>query len=158
MTSPPSTIPGWRLCQAAGFVPLLAGIVVFLTNWLNIARADSPWWTGVGTLGFTYHGLAGAGAGAAIYVALVGSIAGVNVVGAAVAVIVVARYGLRNGQRWAWWFLLFCLIWIGLHDAVMTTRFFAATGQPFMLLPLTYSTLLLAGLLRSRRTVFSARG
>jgi hypothetical protein len=37
----------------------------------------------------------------------------------------------------------------------MATRFFAATGQPFMVLPFTYSTLMLAGLLRSRRRVFS---
>jgi hypothetical protein len=91
-------IPGWRLCHAAGFVPLLAGIIVILTNWLNVARADSPWWTGVGTLGFTYHGLAAAGAGAAPYVALTGSVGGVNVVGAAIAVIVVARYGLKSGS------------------------------------------------------------
>src|SRR5262245_17515267 len=146
-------VPGWRLAYAAGFVPLLAGMVVILTNWINIMRADSPWWTGVGMLGFTYNGLAAAGAGP--YLALTGSVGGVNVVGAAVAVIVVARYALRNGQRWAWWFLAFCLVWIGLHDAIMATRFFAATGQPLMVLPLTYCTLLLAGLLRSRRSAFS---
>jgi hypothetical protein len=37
----------------------------------------------------------------------------------------------------------------------MATRFFQATGQPFMLLPYSYCVLMLAGLLRSRRSVFA---
>jgi hypothetical protein len=148
-------VPGWRLSYAAGFVPLLAGAITVLTSWINITRADSPWWTGVGSLGFTYHSLAAAGTGTAPYVALTGSVGGVNIVGAAVAVMLVARYALRVGQRWAWWFLAFCLVWIGLHDAIMATRFFAATGQPFMLMPFTYCALMLAGLVRSRRAIFA---
>ena len=88
------------------------------------------------------------------YIELLGSVGGVNIVGAAIAVILVARFGLREGRRWAWWFLAFCLLWIGVHDAVMTTRFFLATGQPSMLLPITYCALMLAGLLKSRRVIF----
>jgi hypothetical protein len=81
---------------------------------------------------------------------------GVNIVGGAVAVIMVARFGLRGGQRWAWWFLAFCFVWVGLQDATMATRFFNATGEPFILLPYTYCVLMLAGLLRSRRAVFGS--
>ena len=44
----------------------------------------------------------------------------------------------------------------GLHDATMATRFFAATGQPVLVLPYTYCGLMLVGLLRSRRGVFAA--
>jgi hypothetical protein len=149
------SVPGWRLNYAAGFVPLLAGVMTLVTNWLNVARAEAPWWTGAGNLGFSYRSLASAGAGAAPYVELTGSVGGVNIVGAAVAVILVARYGLRDGQRWAWWFLAFCFAWIGVHDAVMATRFFGATGQPFMLMPFTYCALMLAGLVRSRHAVFA---
>jgi hypothetical protein len=36
----------------------------------------------------------------------------------------------------------------------MTTCFFLATGQPFMLLPVTYCALMPAGLLKSRHAVF----
>jgi hypothetical protein len=68
---------------------------------------------------------------------------------------VVARFGLRNGQRWAWWFLAFCFVWIGLHDAVMTTVFFRATGQPFLVLPYTYCVLMLGGLVWTRKSVFA---
>ncbi len=108
---------------------------------------------GTGSLGFSYSSLDAAGAGASAYVELLGSVGGVNIVGAAIAVIMVARFGLRDGQPWAWWFLAFCLLWIGVHDAVMTTRFFLATGQPFMLMPFTYCALMLAGLLKSRHAV-----
>jgi hypothetical protein len=124
-------IPGWRFNFAAGFAPLVAGANVLATTRLHAA-----------------------GAGTTAYVELLGSVGGVNIVGAAIAVILVARFGLRDGQRWAWWFLAFCLLWIGVHDAVMTTRFFLATGQPFMLLPFTYCALMLTGLLKSRPAIF----
>ena len=139
----------------AGFVPLAAGLVVLVTNWVGVARADSDWWTGLGTIDFSYSSLRTAGSDAPRWVELLGSVGGVNVVAAAIAVSVVARFGLRDRRRWAWWFLAFCLLWIGVHDAVMTTRFFVATDQPFMLLPYTYCALMLAGLVRSRRAVFA---
>ena len=146
---------GWWLNFIAGFVPLAAGLVVLVTNWLGVARADSAWWTGLGTLDFSYSSLRAAGSDAPRWVELLGSVGGVNVVAAAIAVSVVARFGLRDRRRWAWWFLAFCFLWIGVHDAVMTTRFFVATDQPFMLLPYTYCALMLAGLVRSRRAVFA---
>src|SRR5262249_50105726 len=104
------------------------------------------------------------GSGTALWVELIGSVGGVNIVGGAIAVIVVARFGLRDGRRWAWWFLAFCLLWGGVHDAVMTTRVFAAARQPFFVLRYACRALMLAGLVRSRRAViartraFRARG
>jgi len=148
-------VPGWWLNFVAGMVPLLAGLVVLLISWLGVARADAKWWTGLGTLDFSYSDLSAAGSDAPPWVEMLGSVGGVNIVAAAIAVCVVARFGLRNGQRWAWWFLAFCFVWIGLHDAVMTTVFFLATGQPFLLLPYTYCALMLAGLIWTRKSVFA---
>ena len=149
-----ATVPGWRLNFAAGFVPLTAGLTTLVTSWVNVARGDAPLWTGLGQLPFSYSDLAGVGPGAAAWLELNGSVGGVNIVAAAIAVIVVSRFALREGRRWAWWFLAFCLMWVGLHDATLATRFFAATGQPVMVLPYTYVALMTAGLLRSRRAVF----
>jgi len=148
--------PGWRFSFIAGFVPLLAGLSTLVTTWLGVARPDSKLWTGVSTLNFSYSSLSQAGSDAQVFTQLSGSVGGVNIVAAAVAVSVVARFGLRRGQRWAWWFLAFCLAWVGLHDAFMATRFFQATGQPIWVLPYSYCGLMLAGLLRSRRVVFAA--
>jgi hypothetical protein len=150
-------LPGWRLTFAAGFVPLTAGLVTLLTLWLAVARADSQVWTGLGYLDFTYARLSSAGVDADAWVQLIGSVGGVNVAAAAVAVIVVSRFALRDGQAWAWWFLAFCLLWVGLHDAVMATRFFLATGAPVMLLPYTYVALMTAGLIRTRGVVLNTR-
>lgn len=148
-------IRGWWLTFIAGFVPLSAGIVTLVGLWSAVAQADSRLNTGLGTLGFSYADLASVGEGASAWVELDGSVGGVNVAAAAVAVMVVSRFGLREGRRWAWWFLAFCLIWVGLHDAFMATRFFLATGQPVMVLPYTYVSLMFLGLLRTRRAVFA---
>jgi hypothetical protein len=148
-------VPGWRINFVAGFVPLAAGLTTMLTTWVGVVRANSGWWTGLGTLDFSYSSLSRAGLDAPAWVQLSGSVGGVNIVAGAIAVIVVARFGLRGGQRWAWWFLAFCFVWVGLHDATMATRFFAATGQPVMVLPCTYCVLMLAGLVRSRHAVFA---
>ncbi|WP_158070251.1 hypothetical protein [Mycobacterium sp. IS-836] len=154
-----STVPGWKLNFAAGFVPLAAGLTTLLTTWVGVAaRANSAWWTGLGTLDFSYSDLSRAGLDAPAWMQLSGSVGGVNIVAGAVAVIVVARFGLRDGQRWAWWFLAFCFVWVGLHDAIMATRFFSATGQPLMVLPYGYCVLMLAGLVRSRDAVFAPTG
>lgn len=151
-----AAVPGWRLNFVAGFVPLLAGLSILLSTWIGVARANSAWWTGLGTLDFSYSSLSRAGRDAPEWVQLTGSVGAVNIVAGAVAVIVVARFGLRGGQRWAWWFLAFCFVWVGLHDATMATRFFSVTGEPFMLLPCAYCVLMLGGLLRSRRAVFAS--
>ena len=121
-----ATVPaaGWWLNFIAGFVPLAAGFVVLVTNWVGVARADSAWWTALGTLDFSYSSLRAAGSDAPRWVELIGSVGGVNVVAAAIAVSVVARFGLRDGQLWAWWFLAFCFLWVGVSrcgydDAVL---------------------------------------
>jgi hypothetical protein len=150
------SIPGWRLTFIAGFVPLAAGLLALLVTWVGVVRAAPTWWVGIGSLDFSYGDLPKAGADASAWLNMIGSVGGVNIVAAAVAVSVVSFVGLRTGQRWAWWFLLFCLAWVGLHDAIMATVFSAHTGQPLLLLPYTYCVLMLTGLLRSRRAVFSA--
>src|SRR5262249_45417851 len=136
------SVPGWRLTFTAGFVPLIAGLLVVLVTWVGIVRAGSAWWVGTGSLDFSYASLFRAGSDAPVWVELTGSVGGVNIVAAAVAVSVVSMFGLRSGQRWAWWFLAFCLTWVGLHDAIAATRFSIHTGQPLMLLPYTYCILM----------------
>ncbi|MFL0243483.1 hypothetical protein ACJH6J_29935 [Mycobacterium sp. SMC-18] len=146
-------VPGWRLTFAAGFVPITAGLIILAVTWISAVRANSPYWLGTGTLDFTHASLTH---DAAAWLDTNGSVGGVNIIAAAAGVLVISRFGLRAGHRWAWWFLAFSFVWVGLHDAVMATRFFFDTGQPFMLMPYTFCALLAAGLLRSRRAIFGA--
>ena len=147
-------VAGWWLNFVAGLVPVLAGLVVLAVDWFGVLRAPIlPF--GPGSETWVFASLDAAGSGAALWAELIGSVGGLNILAAGIAVSVVARFGRRAGRRWAWWFLCFCFLWIGVHDAIMTTRFFPATGQPFMVLPYSYCALMLGGLLRSRRVVFA---
>ncbi|WP_345752516.1 hypothetical protein [Microbacterium rhizophilus] len=144
-------VPGWRFTFVAGFVPLVAGLTILLATWLATVRPDAPYWLVVGELNFTHRSLAEAGSHAAEWIDVNGSVSGVNIVAAAIGVMVASRFGLREGRRWAWWFLAFCFVWVGLHDAVMATKFLVATGVPLLILPYTYCVLMAIGLIRSRR-------
>jgi hypothetical protein len=143
----------WKFAAAAAVAPLLAGLTVILTTWVNAARPSKPWWTGVGTLGFSFHGIGAAGTGSAAFLQTLGSVGGVNIVGGAVAVVVVSRFGLREGRAWAWWTLAFFFGWVGLHDLFMAVRFLLATGQPLAVFPAFYCAMLATALVRSRGLV-----
>jgi len=45
-------VAGWWLNFVAGFVPVVTGLVVLAVDWLGVLRADSPFWTALGNLGF----------------------------------------------------------------------------------------------------------
>ena len=143
----------WKFATAAAFAPLLAGLAIVLTTWVNAARASNPWWTGVGRLGFSFDGISAAGTGAAAFLETLGSVGGVNIVGGAVAVMIVSRFGLREGRAWAWWTLAFFFGWVGLHDLVMALRFLIATGQPLAVFPAFYCVMMGTALVRSRGLV-----
>src|SRR5258708_39701757 len=78
-------VPSWRLNFLAGFVPLIAGLTTLLSTWISVARANSAWWTGLGTLDFSYSTLSRAGLDAPAWVQLTGSVGGVNIVAGGVA-------------------------------------------------------------------------
>ncbi|HSS23273.1 MAG TPA: hypothetical protein VLL82_02430, partial [Mycobacterium sp.] len=67
-----AAVPGWRLNFVAGFVPLFAGLTMLVSTWLGVARANSAWWTGIGTLDFSYSSLSRAGLDAPAWVQLTG--------------------------------------------------------------------------------------
>jgi hypothetical protein len=150
-------VPGWKLSFAAGFVPLIAGLNFLITDLYNVANADAPWWTGLGSLRFSFGGVAAAGVDAGPFVNLLGSVGPVNVIGAAVLAIAVARYGLREGRKWAWAVLAFDLVWVGFHDAFAAFRFYLASGQPAFVFPFTFVTLMFLGLAKSRAAVFQSQ-
>jgi hypothetical protein len=148
-------VPGWRLSFAAGFVPLSAGLTFLITGLFNISSAGSLWWTGLGSLRFSFKDLAASGPDADAFIVLLGTVGPVNIIGAAVLAIAVARYGLRVGRKWAWFVLAFDLVWIGLHDTFAAFRFYLATGQLAFLFPFTFVTLMFLGLAKSRARIFN---
>lgn len=147
-------ITGWKWTMFAGFIPLTAGLLMFLTSKVSIANAEANWTFWVHNLNFSFADISAVDPQVGPFVSLLGDLAGVNIVSAAVAVILISFYALRYGQKWAWWYLLFSLIWVGFNDAYSVTVFFLETGAPMLFMPWSFCILMTIGLLKTRPQVF----
>ena len=67
---------------------------------------------------------------------------------------VISLFALRYGHKWAWWYLLFALVWVGFHDAYGATKFAIETGAPLFVMPWTFCILMGVGLFQTRGQVF----
>jgi len=141
---------GWKWTCAAGFAPLVAGLLILATTWWSILNSAAPWSLGISRLNFSFDQIRSVGSSAASLLEALASVGAVNITATAIAVIVVSRFALRRGEAWAWWFLFFCLVWVGFHDAWAATRFFLRTREPLLVLPYSFCTLMLIGLYKSR--------
>lgn len=154
MGTPTDEISGWRWTMIAGFVPLFAGLFMLLTSKLSIAREESVWTFLIHSLNFSFGDLSAVDPQAGPLVVLLADLASINIVSAALAVILVSCFALRHGHKWAWWYLLFSLVWVGFNDAYGVTAFFLATGAPMLAMPWSFCILMAIGLFKTRPQVF----
>lgn len=150
-------VAGWKFTFAAGVAPLLAGILLFITGTLAVARESIRWPLGIASLDFSFADLAAVSDNAEPFVELISGVISVNVTVGALAVMFVSYYGLRLGQKLARWFLLMCFIVVGLNDAYVATQFTLATRIPMLIMPYTYCILMAIGLMRTRKAIFAAK-
>jgi hypothetical protein len=148
---------GERLILLAGLVPFFAGVSGYVLGHASLARSEGEWMSAVGPLGFTFAEIERASAALSAYFQLASSVGSVNVTAAAGYVWIVCWFGLRKGEKWAWYALLFSLIWVGGNDAAAAIRYTLETGIPFMLAPISFCVLMIAGLGLTRRAVFVAK-
>ena len=92
-------ITGWQWTMAAGFIPFAAGLFMYVTSKMAFANPDSAWSFVIHKLDFSFGQLAGVDPQAGPLVVLLGDLASVNIVSAALAVILVSRFALRFGQK-----------------------------------------------------------
>jgi hypothetical protein len=142
-----------KLVLAAGFVPFSAGISGYFLGLIGTAAPSHAWRTALGSLGFSLAEIEHWNPRVAEYWKLANGVGAVNITAAAVYVWIVAWFGLRRRERWAWYALLFSLIWVGGNDAASAIRYTLATGVPFALAPVTFVGLMTAGLALSYRSV-----
>lgn len=150
-------VKGWKWNFYAGLVPLTAGFMTLLMTWISILNAKTNWGLPGSSLNFSFEQIAHLNEQLAAYVELSSSVGGVNIVIGAIAVMVISRYGLRDGHKWSWFYLLFSLVWVGFHDAWSATRFFLATGNPSLILPYLYCLLMSTGLIKTYRGIFQVQ-
>lgn len=149
--------PGWKLTFAAGFIPFFAGLMLFVTGKIGVLASDGDWPIGIGRLDFSFAEIQAVSHDSGAFLKFISDIGSVNTVMSAVAVVAVSYFALKKGERWAWWFLLACLVWVGFSDAYNTAVFYFETSpvMPLPLMPSLYVALMAAGLFRSRQAIFS---
>ena len=114
----------WKWNFAAGFVPFTAGFVTIITTLLSKSNGEASWNLILMQLDFSYHDMVAVSANSGDFFDLILSVSGVNIVVGAFSVIMVARYALKDGHRWAWWYMLVALLWLGFQDAYWAYIFF----------------------------------
>jgi|GEM_PF-4267535 len=142
--------------MSAGFVPLTAGVFTLLTGKISILNAYSDWSFWIYSLSFGFGDIQAVDPQAGAFVALLTDVAGVNIVSAALAVVLISRFALPRGHKWAWWYLLFAFVWVGISDAYGATQFYLETGAPMLIMPWTFCVLMAVGLLKTRAQVFES--
>lgn len=146
-------IIGWKWTMFAGCVPFIAGLFMLVTSKLSFSNPESAWSFVIHSLNFSFSDLSAVDSQAGPFIVLLSDLGSINIVSAALAVILISRYALRYGQKWAWWYLLFSLIWVGFNDAYGVTAFYLETGAPMLIMPLTFCTLMTIGLIKTRKCI-----
>lgn len=145
----------WKWNFAAGFVPLTAGFVTLITSVISKNDGDSSWNLILKKLDFSYHDMVGVSENSGDFFDLILSVSGVNIIMGAFSVIMIARYALKDKHKWAWWYMLVALVWLGFQDAYWAYVFFRKTGVPLFPMPFAFCALMAVGLVRSRGIVIN---
>lgn len=147
-------IKSWKWNYYAGFIPIAAGSVILISYLLALANPDAVWNLIIAKQDFSLNDLYNLNNNAAPFMKFLASFTGVNLVIGGVAVSLIAKKALRFGKKWAWQFMVFALLWVGVLDALGALVFFNSTGIPLLLLPFTLFILMLIGIIKTRKEIF----
>lgn len=149
--------PGWKYLFAAPFIPLFAGLFLFVTSKVGVADGESDWPMLLSRLDFSFDEIDAVSEDSGEFFSFIGDIGSVNTAMAALSALLVARFALRNGEKWAWWLLLVSMLWVGVQDAINTTRFYfeVRPTAPLPIMPTAFTTLMTIGLVKSYKPIFS---
>jgi hypothetical protein len=129
---------GWRLAFAAGFFPAIAGFAMLgLGLWSTTLGRNDPWNSLVGEHSFSAALLSRSSPDLYSLLVLTVHLCGVNLAMSGITISAVAWFALRDGRAWAFPFLWFLLLWVGLNDtvALILYRINMGRGIPFALIP-----------------------
>ena len=154
METKSNEITGWKWTMAAGFIPLGAGLFMLLTSNLSMANAESNWSFLIHSLNFSFADFSAVDPQAGPFVAFLAALTHVNIISAAVPVILISKFALRYGHKWAWYYMLFMLIWEGFNDVYGVTVFYQETGAPMFVMPWVFCILMATGLYKTRNQIF----
>jgi hypothetical protein len=141
---------GRRLIILAGLMPFGNGLALLVLSYQSsTAGFQEPWISVMGQHGFRAVDIATWNREVWAVWKLSLHMCGANVAMSGASILTVAFFGLRDGQRWAWYLLLALFLWHGGNDiaALVAYRLETGNGIPIAILPTTLGIvgLILAG-------------
>lgn len=114
---------GWRLTFLTGLLPFLVALAMYVLFFLSLNNPSEPWRaSGFATVQFSLDDIRACNEGIADLFVLSQNIQFANVMNTGFLILVISFFGLRRGERWAWWTLLIVLLWVGLNDSMALVR------------------------------------
>jgi hypothetical protein len=137
----------------AGFVPLTVSTVLFLAFVSSSRHPGDPWLSGQfppGPANYSLNAIKAFNPSLAIDFMTAQHIELVNVMNSGLSILLLAIFGLRRYQKWAWWAILGTSLWAGMND---TIALFIAHDPPA---PLVGEIFCLVGLALARGPIWNA--
>jgi hypothetical protein len=131
---------GWRVVFVSGLLPALNGLLMLaLSLWSATGGRNGPWISLVGRHSFSAAALQRMGTDLEALWLLNFHLCGANLAMSGVTILVVSSFALREGKRWAWFFLWGLILWVGGNDAVALVHYHmtVGSGAPYAVIPLT---------------------
>jgi hypothetical protein len=140
---------GSLLTLLTGLFAVAVGVYFFVNFYIGLANPSEPWRSGQFTpVSYSLDDIEACDTTVATDFVLAQHIEFTNFMNTGVVVVLITIFGLRRGQKWAWYTLLAIILWVGLNDAIAVLR----AGQP--LIPLIPEVIGLTGLFIARRSIF----
>ena len=128
---------------------------MLITSIISKSNPNSKWNLVLGKLDFSFNDIVNVSQDSQTFFELLSSLSSVNIIIGAFSVIMISYYALKTKQKWAWWFMLIALVWLGFQDAYSVFVFYLETGIPMFIMPFTFCTLMIIGLVKTKKQIFS---
>ena len=111
---------GWKLCFIAGLMPFAIGLYGYSTAFVmsTLLRPDEPFTVLWKTTSFRLDALAGFNHEAGVLFGIATLTFWQLLIMFGVTLCAIAYFGLRAGQRWAWFYLLAAFVWAAGNDSL----------------------------------------
>ena len=118
---------GWKVCYVAGLIPLTIGLYGYTTAFVlsTLIHTSDPFRVLWQTTSFSMDSLSGFDAQAGVLLGVATLCFWQLLIVFGTMVCTLSYFGVQRGQKWAWWFLLFALLWAAGHDIAAAIYLYA---------------------------------
>ena len=111
---------GWKFCFVAGLMPFTIGLYGYITAFVmsTLLKPGAPFKVLWKTTSFSLDALAGFNLEAGVFFGILNLTFWQLLIMFGATLCAIAYFGLRAGQRWAWFYLLAAFVWAAGNDSL----------------------------------------